>query len=126
VTTASFLFTGFTLLCAMICAAAVYVCAAITLELQKDRGRVSNLEHELDAVSGQVHKLRQKIYATNSKPQTIEIATFEPPCENWLAAQTEGPTSRAANCDCAYCERQRAARADLRAKLRATTPQRKT
>jgi Tfp pilus assembly major pilin PilA len=116
------LFTGFTLLCALICAACVYVSAAITLELQKDRGRVSNLEHELDAVSGQVHKLRQKIYSPSYAKPAIEIAQQETPCENWAQAKTLGPASIAAKCACSFCIAQRNERDALRATLRPSLP----
>jgi hypothetical protein len=38
-------------------------------------------------------------------------------CENWTAAQLEGPRSKAATCECAYCLRQRAARAAEKAAI---------
>lgn len=38
-------------------------------------------------------------------------------CENWLAAQLEGPRSKAAACECAYCLRARAERAAEKSRI---------
>jgi len=35
-------------------------------------------------------------------------------CENWEVAQREGPTSRAASCECAYCDAKREPKKRLR------------
>jgi hypothetical protein len=54
-------------------------------------------------------------------PPVTEIApSFDPhaqTCDNWLAAQLEGPRSKAAACMCAYCLSARAARAAEKAAI---------
>jgi hypothetical protein len=54
---------------------------------------------------------------TNAIAVPAEQPVDAPACENWVAAQSAGPTSQAAQCDCAYCLRKRAERGQLRAAL---------
>jgi hypothetical protein len=47
----------------------------------------------------------------------IEPELTSPVCDNWLAAQLEGPRSKSAACMCAYCLAARAARAAEKAAI---------
>jgi hypothetical protein len=49
----------------------------------------------------------------NPDQRSLQLAT----CDNWLTAQVEGPRSKAAGCECAYCLRQRAVRATEKARI---------
>jgi outer membrane murein-binding lipoprotein Lpp len=101
-------------LCALGCAACLYGCAQFGVAAT----RLRTLEHEIENLDAQLHKLRGKIYASTRETQTIEIAkavSLETPCDNWLAAKNEGPSSKAAKCECAYCDAQRRARTAFRA-----------
>jgi len=123
VTTASFLFTASALICSLLTLVSVlaaYRAQRSEESLRRSVGRISALEFETATLASQIHKLRQKIYSTKAPPAASEIAdapnTF-PACENWLRAQTEGPSSQAAKCACDYCIAQRNNREAVRAKL---------
>ena len=126
-TAVAFFFTGFALICALLCFGCVWwcqraiaICAGHELELRRSINRIATTEHEVGVLGSQIHKLRQKIYSNNALERATEIAppvSMFPACENWLAAQNEGPASRAAKCECAYCVSQHAARAALRSQL---------
>jgi hypothetical protein len=119
--------TGFALICSLVAIACVYACFksvkecdAIERALRQAIGRIAALEHEQAVIASHVHKLRQKIYSTKSEEKAIEIANATATlatCENYSAAQREGPQSQAAKCDCAFCEAKRAERDALRVKL---------
>ena len=120
---AAFFFTGFTLLCALVSAASVYFCLQHELELRRSISRIASNEQEIQIAFAQLHKLRQKIYANNFENKQSEIVQRaerslpSAACENWTFAQTEGPASKAAHCECAYCTAKRAERDELRARL---------
>lgn len=105
--------------------------------LRAERGRVTVLERELEALRRELRKLSGKFYAElaaierdrDESAETLEaqdelaygtVAQFQnrfPVCENWTLAKEQGPRSEAAKCTCAYCEAQRAERARLRGAL---------
>lgn len=118
-TTATFLFTAFALICALIGVVCVKLCQDHVQSLRSTLGRIVQLEHELSALNASLHKVRQKIYYNARKSDEIEIAQpiSAAECDNWLAAQTQGPSSSAAKCACNYCIAQRNERDALRAKL---------
>lgn len=120
-------FTGCALILALGCGVLFVFCLEASREcrdqaadLRKQSSRLLKLEHESEALSGLLHKLRQKVYSLKPEKQEIEIArTSEawPACENWLEAQTAGPSSQAAKCACDYCISKRNDRDAARAKL---------
>ncbi len=88
--------------------------------------RIAALEGEVDSLRRQLQKLRGTFYATRAEETEaaaevaerqvdIEDAVLGPVCDNWLQAKIDGPRSRAANCECGYCEAARAQRAQFRA-----------
>lgn len=88
--------------------------------------RISQLEQGLENLIGQHRRLSGKFYQmqdrvserdTEPEPSHEYDAVQVVTCENFLAAQIEGPMSKAARCDCAYCNWQRAERARTRATL---------
>lgn len=102
--------------------------------LRAERGRVTVLERELEALRRELRKLSGKFYAAqrsfeeqvedliadDADPPHGAVAQFQnrfPVCENWTLAKQQGPRSDAAKCTCAYCEAQRAERARLRGAL---------
>jgi len=98
---ASFLSTGFALLCALGAFSAVYLCWRAVVEckevedlLRRSTSRITSNEHELAALSSQVHKLRQKFYYEDRKKDETEIARpffSGVVCENY---QTQRPTKQ--------------------------------
>jgi TolA-binding protein len=89
-------------------------------DLRRALSRVSANEAEVQTLTAQIHKLRGKIYSMKPEKQEIEIAdraVLLGVCENYAAAQTDGPGSKAARCDCPYCEAKRRERDELRARL---------
>jgi hypothetical protein len=92
------------------------------------RGQVAGLEAAMMGLHEQHKKLAGRVYADQYwNGQRAEQPMLEPVepdgrsrdiCENWATAQREGPSSRAAGCECAYCNARRADRAARRAKLR--------
>lgn len=93
------------------------------------RGQVAGLEASLMGLDAKHHKLAGRVYADEfwrgKREEQPELnPRLDPPdgvvaCDNWAAAQREGPSSPAAGCECAYCNGRRAERAARRAKLRA-------
>lgn len=99
--------------------------------------RVSAVEASFESLRLQHQKLHGKFHATLreledereaafnrvAEPQREDWEQPQPPlpfeavCENYAAAQREGPGSPAAECQCAYCLRRRAERDALRKKL---------
>lgn len=93
--------------------------------LSIQRGKVAGLEASLMGLDAKFQKLAGRVYADQYwRGQKEEQPLLEPVspdgsvCENWAIAQSEGPSSSAALCGCAYCESKRADRAARRAKLR--------
>lgn len=109
--------------------------------LRAERGRVTVLERELEALRRELRKLSGKFYADLKAREDDQLfeedadATaakyFEPfgettvadihnrfpVCEKWAVAQAEGPRSDAAKCECLYCLARRAERRRLRGEL---------
>lgn len=92
------------------------------------RGQVAGLEAAMMGLDEKHRKLAGRVYADQywrGRDEQPELAPTEPDgrsrdvCENWAIAQREGPNSRAASCECAYCNARREDRAQRRAKLRA-------
>lgn len=105
----------------------------------EDRHRITALERDLEATRRELRKLSGKFYAelrtredetefvvddradarwpvSGHRPLFSDDGRLEPPlvCENWKAAQTLGPHSDAAKCDCEYCTFRRNQRRVLR------------
>lgn len=138
------LFTAFALLCLSACALCVYACIrhaseafeAVT-DLRGMRARLVGLDAALTEIDGRFEKLtirlkrlegrfyaeRSAVVAQARDPLTIDAfsrvndAEAAAACDNWQAAQLEGPRSKAAECQCAYCLAQRAARAAEKARI---------
>lgn len=98
--------------------------------IREDRARITTNERELDALRRELRKLAGKFYAAQRtfEEQVEDMVADasdpfdEPPpdgvaCENWIAAQSLGPTSDEAKCECKYCLARRAERRALRAAL---------
>jgi len=95
--------------------------AADADNLRRTLGRITALESEHATIMSQIAKLRGKVYALRPEPPfTPESQTTTFPsmvCENYAIAQSQGPQSKAAQCECDYCTRKRAERAQLRAAM---------
>lgn len=104
------------------------------LAVLEDRHRITGLERDLDATRRELRKVAGKFYADLAarERERDEGELFEEhgeeeqlplpmlrgqSCENWIAAQTLGPNSEAARCECPYCVFRRAERRALRAAL---------
>lgn len=87
------------------------------------RGQVKGLEVAVVALDEQHKKLAGRVYVDMRKDRKGEQPELMngalPACDNWTAAQREGPASAAAGCECQYCNAKRAERAARRANLRA-------
>lgn len=129
----------------LVCAVGVYFAARGLLhdalyEVRRFRGSAARLtaaEGDLAALSLSHRKLSGKLYGYIGSARAEEAGNQTRPersdapvdpsgasrdvCENWHAAQLEGPRSRAAKCECAYCEAMRAYRRSLKVAL-APTP----
>lgn len=94
---------------------------ASALRLRAERERVTTLEREVESLRRELRSLSGKFYAEKrerepvSSSDTGQHAIAGSVCDNWTAAQREGPLSEAASCECAYCVSRRAARAAFRA-----------
>lgn len=92
------------------------------------RGQVRGLEVTVTALDESLRKLHGKVaadrYWAGKRDEQPELVPTEPDgrardvCENWSRAQSEGPLSPAARCECAYCQAQRENRAKRRASMR--------
>lgn len=102
---------------------------AQTLTLKAERDRVTVLERDTEALRRELRKLGGKFYASlreadftyaspdhDARQQSLQLPDTKP-CDNWLAAQTEGPHSKAARCECLYCMTQRRIRATEKAAI---------
>lgn len=97
------------------------------MKLRAERDRVTVAERELDALRRELRKLSGKFYSAMRELDAVEeIVTppFDPKpqtgfpvCDNWLDAQTQGPSSEAAKCTCPYCEFRRGERLRQRDEL---------
>lgn len=101
----------------------------------EDRHRITALERDLEATRRELRKLSGKFYAElrtreeeiAAQDEYLDSNDGEAPlvpepfpnqsCENWKAAQTLGPHSDAAKCECLYCMTRRSERRALRAAL---------
>jgi septal ring factor EnvC (AmiA/AmiB activator) len=119
-------------------------CASDRGELLEDRHRLTSVERDVAALRRELRKLSGKFYSTLSAIEEREadefdasydrdqdaagdsdrqldafagIQNLEAQCENWKAAQTLGPSSDAAKCECVYCLSKRAERRALRSAL---------
>lgn len=116
----TFFFTACSLLFALGSAFCAWIAYDQARELTSSRARITNNEHELDLLNAHIHKLRQKIYSTKHETKAIEIVQpleQAEACENWLRAQTDGPSSKAAKCGCDYCIAKRNDRDSLRSRI---------
>lgn len=103
-------------------------------KLQGERARVTVCEREIDALRRELRKLSGKFHATQREGPTTcdhhdrdgngrclwcghQRVDTAAPCENWTTAQREGPSSKAATCECLFCMTQRADRARARREL---------
>lgn len=88
------------------------------------RGQVVGLEASVVALDDRLKRLNGKVAREKrgvpDEPIDPTDLAFPPSavCENWLRSQTEGPSSTAAKCECAYCESRRADRMARRASMR--------
>lgn len=121
--------------CALSCAQAVWsmvraeraraACVELQAGLSQQRGRIIGLEHALEKLHAQHRSLVGKMHADRrwqAEAQQDAVSNDDTVCENYRAAQLEGPFSQAASCPCEYCERMRTERAGRRAAARATLP----
>lgn len=95
--------------------------AALNVRLNELEAALDQLQRSNRREFGKLWKREPEITNTQANEIAPQVS-LHPPCENWLAAQTEGPHSKAAGCDCVYCNTQRAARARARATLVPKTP----
>jgi len=91
-------------------------------KLRLARETVHEVELAVESLRKQLASLRGKFYATKEAPPLVVQPGLPQPgdlpaCDNWLAAQLEGPRSRAAACDCRYCLEQRHHRAQQKAAI---------
>lgn len=98
----------------------------IAARLRSERDRVTVSERELDALRRELRKLSGKFYASQREQvdeEPDENLDEQVPddwhavCENYQRAQTDGPGSKAAACECSYCLAARVLRARARALL---------
>jgi hypothetical protein len=97
-------------------------CQVTSREAQKLNGmqaRVITCEGAIEALNAQQRKLSGKFHQSlQSKQPESQTAIVEAPfCANFGQAQLEGPNSRPAACECAYCVQRRAQRDELRKQL---------
>lgn len=102
-------------------------CDELALKLRGELARITALEGGYEQLHSQHRKLAGKFYARdyydrqhdldNAPPGITAPQLLTPACENWAAAQLEGPKSKAAACECGYCLAQRAARAREKAAI---------
>lgn len=97
--------------------------------LERMRSTVSGHDARIESQHAQLNQVRGMVYALRRRDEPEPQAPTGPSglsydaCENWRTAQLEGPTSRAATCECAYCTSMRDARAAVkRAMLPGTLP----
>lgn len=90
---------------------------SVVTKLRGERDRVAVIEREVDALRRELRKLSGRFYAaqrelveevadSNLQPLADPLA-LHPVCENYALAQTQGPRSDAAKCDCPYCHARR-------------------
>lgn len=124
------LFTVFALVCALASGLSAYVAyrqacfaSADADNLKQSTFRITALEAEIDTLRSAVAKLRGKVYATKAEPALVPDERAPAMlCENWARAQSDGPRSAAARCECDYCSYQRMLRAQVRAAILPRTP----
>lgn len=90
------------------------------LALAAERHRIASCERELATMTRWLQKLEGKFNASQrdlgqrDAEERIADAHVQlisaPYCENYEIAQREGPTSKAAACECNYCKGRRAAK----------------
>lgn len=87
-------------------------CEESTMAVSAERARITNIERDVDALRRELRKLSGKFYAAQREDEypTEPDGRSRDVCENWGRAQLEGPMSKAARCDCAYCTDRRAQR----------------
>jgi len=92
--------------------------------LRRTLGRIAALESEHATIMSQIAKLRGKVYSLKPDPWPAGIAAPAAAggagaavCENYLTAQSQGPRSEAAACECDYCVGKREERSRLRAAI---------
>lgn len=116
------------------------------LKLRADLPRITTLEREVEALRRELRKLSGKFYATQREeaggtftpgwgtPESDALAASRqqqlwktptplvhveaPYCDQYEIAQREGPTSKAALCDCNYCRGRRLAKELFRERQR--------
>lgn len=101
-------------------------CASIRMA----RGRLIANEAAIETLAAQFRKLQGKFYKRQQQEREEEDVDEERDqfeakqlgfegivCENWMIAKREGPNSKAATCECDYCNYQREARRHARATL---------
>lgn len=102
-------------------------------KIRKSAGAIEILRDDMDAITKRMSKLAGRFYRNlQDEPEPDDpapVLVTPPPgnwenangqriaCENWSAAQLDGPGSAAAMCDCGYCEAMRRARHDAKAAL---------
>lgn len=97
-------------------------------KIAEERSRLTGLERDVDALRRELRKVAGKFYASQREIEDEErewVENYEANvsqhaipasiCDNWTAAQREGPQSEAASCECAYCVGRRAERRAFRA-----------
>jgi hypothetical protein len=121
--------------CAVVARQEAQRCEAFAGRLRAATGRITALEGSLDSLQTQVQKLRGTFYAykaaRDAEPATDFALDFAPApvttsgggCENYIQAQMDGPGSKAARCECAYCAGMRARRDALRREVVPKTAQ---
>lgn len=104
-------------------------------KLKAERDRVTVLERDTEALRRELRKLSGKFYASQRDAENdldaqryyertgipASVLPGNAPttavCENYAAAQLEGPSSKAAKCECLYCMTRRNARAAEKAAI---------
>ena len=113
----------------------VHRAEGLALTLRAERDRLTVLERDTEALRRELRKLSGKFYASQREAEndleaqryfdrTAIPASVLPGnapttavCENYAAAQLEGPSSKAAKCECLYCMTRRNARAAEKAAI---------
>lgn len=92
-------------------------------KVRKSAGAIEILRDDHAALEKRIQKLAGRFYRDlRDEPASEPQPAFDPlwdaaKCENWTAAQRDGPGSAAAMCDCDHCVGARAARHDAKSAL---------
>lgn len=121
---------------AVIAVIAARFCVAEALRLTRITAGITAFETRIDGIDSRLRKLAGSYYVGLRRDRAVHEEWDPVPdsdshgqvgvrggapngsvCENWALAQLDGPQSKAARCDCEYCDSMRRARAAVKAAL---------